>query len=87
MSLNLANFSRYGKTKNKNIFYSSVIYKYIKTIQTTSAEAMYSTSFDLYQDLNSLGIQWQHHLKEDGVIEISEDSKQWLDNNYPNWEN
>jgi hypothetical protein len=47
---------------------------------------MYSTSFDLYQDLNSLGIQWQHHLKEDGVIEISQDSKQWLDNNYPNWE-
>ena len=47
---------------------------------------MYSTSFDLYKDLNSLGIQWQHHLKEDGFIEISEDSKQWLDNNYPSWE-
>ena len=47
---------------------------------------MYSTNFDLYQDLNSLGIQWYHHQKEEGVIEISEDSKQWLDDNYPNWE-
>ena len=47
---------------------------------------MYSTSFDLYQDLNSLGIQWHHHQTEEGVIEISQDSKQWLDNNYPNWE-
>ena len=47
---------------------------------------MYSTSFDLYKDLNSLGIQWHHHQREEGVIEISEDSKQWLDNNYPNWE-
>ena len=31
MSLDLANISRYSKTKSKNIFYSSVIYKYIKT--------------------------------------------------------
>ena len=87
MSLNLANISRYGKTKFKNIFLVSVIYKNIKTIQTTSEKAMYSTNFDLYQDLNSLGIQWRHHLKEEGVIEISKDSKQWLDDNYPNWEN
>ena len=48
---------------------------------------MYSTNFDLYQDLNSRGIQWRHHLKEDGVIEISEDSKQWLDDNFAGWEN
>ena len=48
---------------------------------------MYSTNFDLYQDLNSLGIQWCHHQKEDGVIEISEDSKQWLDDNFAGWEN
>ena len=87
MSLNLANISRYGKTKFKNIFLVSVIYKNIKTIQTTSKKAMYSTSFDLYKDLNSLGIQWHHHQREEGVIEISEDSKQWLDDNYPNWEN
>ena len=87
MSLNLANISRYGKTKFKNIFLVSVIYKNIKTIQTTSKKAMYSTNFDLYQDLNSLGIFWQHHLTKEGVIEISEDSKKWLDNNYPNWEN
>jgi len=33
MSLDLANISRYSKTKFKNIIYRSVIYKYIKTIQ------------------------------------------------------
>ena len=86
MSLNLANISRYGKTKFKNIFLVSVIYKNIKTIQTTSKKAMYSTNFELHQDLNSLGIFWQHHLTEEGVIEISQDSKQWLDNNFPGWE-
>tara|TARA_R100001463_G_scaffold11848_1_gene32893 strand:- start:1323 stop:1604 length:282 start_codon:yes stop_codon:yes gene_type:complete len=32
MSLDLANISRYSKTKFKNIFLVSVIYKYIKTI-------------------------------------------------------
>ena len=31
MSLDLANISRYSKTKSKNIFLVSVIYKYIKT--------------------------------------------------------
>ncbi len=31
MSLDLSNISRYGKTKNKNIIYSKLIYKYIKT--------------------------------------------------------
>ena len=48
---------------------------------------MYSTSFTKHRDLNSLGIFWQHDLKEEGIIEISEDSKQWLDANYPDWEN
>tara|TARA_B100001029_G_C14945921_1_gene385933 strand:- start:55 stop:201 length:147 start_codon:yes stop_codon:yes gene_type:complete len=43
-------------------------------------------SFDYYDSLNALGIQW-YHSKEEGFIEISLDSFNWLHENFEDWDN
>ena len=69
MSLNLANVSRYSKTKFKNIICSTVIYKYIKTTLKLSPSYCWRLS-QMENDLQEMVIpshwsqdQINHHIE------------------------
>ena len=52
---------------------------------------MYVLNFHHYESLNALGIQWAHCEageggETDNWIEINDDSKKWLDDNFSGWE-
>jgi len=52
---------------------------------------MYATQAELWEDLNALGIYWEHAEageggETDATIVISKESKEWLDNNFEGWE-
>mgnify|MGYP003142576803 CR=1 FL=1 len=52
---------------------------------------MYATQASHWDFFNAVGIYWEHaekgeHGETDATIVISKESKEWLDNNFNEWE-